>query len=78
MPNLYALRYISFASAVMSFAYTTVAASTAIAHGRDVGVSYKVVGQIGSGNRSVADAVFGAFNAVGTVAFAFGKLWYLS
>lgn len=73
MPNMHALRYISFASAVMSLAYTTIAAATGIAHGRDVGVSYNVTGQTGSGDRSVADAVFGAFNAVGTIAFAFGE-----
>ena len=75
MPNLHALRYISFASAIMSLAYTTIAAATALAHGRNVGISYNVIGHTGSGDRSLADAIFGAFNAIGTVAFAFGDLW---
>ena len=57
----------------MSLAYTTIAAATAVAHGRDTGVSYDVTGPTGSGERSLADAIFGAFNAVGTVAFAFGE-----
>ena len=74
MPNMHALRYISFASAAMSVAYTTIATATAIAHGRDANVSYSVTGQTSSGDRSLADAVFGAFNAIGTVAFAYGEL----
>lgn len=75
MPNLHALRYISFASAVMSLSYSTIAAATAIAHGRDSGVSYNLTGPTDLGERSVADAIFGAFNAVGTVAFAYGELF---
>ncbi|KAG4975407.1 hypothetical protein JHK82_032292 [Glycine max] len=64
-PNLNDISAISFAAAVMSLIYSTIAWCASINKGIDANVDY------GSRATSTADAVFNFFSALGDVAFAY-------
>lgn len=66
LPNFNSLRIVSLSAAVMSLAYSTIAIGTSISNGKQPGAAYNLDGH------SVADSTFGAFNALGTIAFAYG------
>ena len=63
-PNFNSLRVVSFAAAIMSLAYSTIAVGASIASGRQPDAYYNL------DTKDTADKVFGVFNALGTVAFA--------
>jgi hypothetical protein len=63
-PNFNSLRVVSFAAAVMSLTYSTIAVGASIASGRQPDAYYDLH------TKDTADSVFGIFNALGTVAFA--------
>ncbi|KAK9904954.1 hypothetical protein WJX75_006393 [Coccomyxa subellipsoidea] len=65
-PNFNSLRVVSFAAAVMSLTYSTIAVGASIASGRQPDAYYDLH------TKDTADSVFGIFNALGTVAFAYG------
>lgn len=66
IPNFNQLKLISFSAAVMSLGYSTIAVGVAISDGKQPGVEYNLNGI------SLADGLFGAMTAFGTIAFAFG------
>lgn len=63
-PNFNSLRVVSFAAAVMSLSYSTIAVGASIASGRQPTAYYDLH------SKDAADIVFGIFNALGTIAFA--------
>lgn len=63
-PNFNSLAVVSFAAAVMSLSYSTIAVGASIASGRQPDAYYSL------DEKDTADKVFGIFNALGTVAFA--------
>mmetsp|Transcript_12305 Transcript_12305/g.37013 ORF Transcript_12305/g.37013 Transcript_12305/m.37013 type:complete len:484 (-) Transcript_12305:840-2291(-) len=66
VPNFNQLKIISLAAAITSVGYSTVAIGVTLKNGRVNNVAYNLDGH------SVADGIFGAFNALGTIAFAYG------
>lgn len=66
LPNFNSLRIVSLSAAVMSLGYSTIAIGTSISNGKQPGAAYNLDGH------SVANSVFGIFNALGTIAFAYG------
>ncbi|KAJ4798311.1 Histidine amino acid transporter [Rhynchospora pubera] len=65
LPNLNSISLVSFAAAVMSLCYSTIAWTTSVHKGRQVDVDYSYKAG------STAGGVFDFFNALGTVAFAY-------
>jgi len=65
-PNFNALTLVSMAAAIMSITYSTIAFGASVAHGPIPDVQYNLDGF------SLADGLFGVWNALGTVAFAYG------
>jgi amino acid permease len=65
-PNFNSLAGVSLLAAIMSMGYSTIAFGGSLARGKQPGVAYN-----GDG-RTLAQGLFGAFNALGTVAFAYG------
>ena len=60
-PNFNALAGISLLAAVMSLTYSTIGIGGSIKAGKQPGTTYNVDGH------SLADGIFGAFNALGCV-----------
>ncbi|CAK0783413.1 hypothetical protein CVIRNUC_006612 [Coccomyxa viridis] len=65
-PNFNSLRVVSFSAAIMSLSYSTIAIGGAIAIGKQPNAYYNL------DRFSTADKVFNIFNALGTIAFAYG------
>ena len=65
-PNFNALTLVSMAAALMSITYSTIAFGASVAHGAVPDVQYNLDGF------TLANGLFGAWNALGTVAFAYG------
>jgi amino acid permease len=65
-PSFNSLRFISLSAAVMSLSYSTIAIAASIAHGKAEDAAYNL------DRFSTAAGVFGVFNSLGTVAFAYG------
>ena len=65
-PNFNALTMVSLAAAVMSITYSTIAFGASVAHGQVPDVHYNLDGY------TLANGLFGVWNALGTVAFAYG------
>lgn len=65
-PNFHKLSVISLLAAIMSLGYSTIAIGIAGHQGKQPGVVYNVDGF------TTAQGVFGCFNALGTIAFAYG------
>lgn len=65
-PNFNALTMVSLAAAVMSITYSTIAFGASVAHGQIPNVQYNLDGF------TFANGLFGVWNALGTVAFAYG------
>ena len=65
-PNFNALTMVSLAAALMSVSYSTIAFGASVAHGRIPDVQYNLDGY------TLANGLFGVWNALGTVAFAYG------
>ena len=65
-PNFNSLSGVSLAAAFMSLSYSTIAFAGSINVGKQPGVEYNLNGY------SKAQGIFGVFNALGTVAFAYG------
>ncbi|KAL3691111.1 hypothetical protein R1sor_004762 [Riccia sorocarpa] len=65
LPNFNAISGVSLAAAVMSLSYSTIAWAAPLHYGKMPGVSYSIP------NGSSASKVFGIFNALGNVAFAY-------
>ncbi|KAK9806916.1 hypothetical protein WJX72_007358 [[Myrmecia] bisecta] len=65
-PNFNSLRFVSLSAAVMSLSYSTIAIAASIAYGKADNVEYNLNGF------STAAGVFGVFNSLGTIAFAYG------
>ena len=65
-PNFNALTMVSLAAAVMSITYSTIAFGASVAHGQVPGVQYNLDGY------TLPNGLFGVWNALGTVAFAYG------
>ena len=57
---------VSLAAAIMSITYSTIAFGASVAHGRIPDVQYNLDGF------TLANGLFGVWNALGTVAFAYG------
>lgn len=66
LPNFNSISFISFAAAVMSVGYSTIAFGTCLNTNKAENVSYHLPSE-----NSTADNIFGVFNALGTVAFAY-------
>jgi amino acid permease len=66
LPNFHKLSAISLVAAIMSILYSSIAIGMASSEGRAPDTSYNLDGY------TTADGVFGIFNALGTVAFAYG------
>lgn len=66
LPNFNSIAGVSLAAAVMSLGYSTIAIATSFNNGEIPHVSYHL-----PPNNSTAANVFGVFNALGTVAFAY-------
>ena len=66
VPNFHKLSAISLLAAVMSISYSTIAIGVSAHAGRQPGAEYNLDGF------SKADGIFGVFNALGTIAFAYG------
>ncbi len=66
MPNFHKLSAISLLAAVMSISYSTIAIGVSAHAGRQPGAEYNLNGF------TKAEGVFGIFNALGTIAFAYG------
>ena len=66
IPNFHKLSIISLAAAVMSIGYSTIAIGVAAHSGKQPGTEYNLNGF------TRADGVFGIFNSLGTIAFAYG------
>ena len=70
-PNFNALTIVSLVAAVMSLSYSTIGFGMALHSGRhERNAPYDLPGS----KYSRADGIFGVFNALGTVAFAYGAL----
>lgn len=65
-PNFNSLSGVSLAAAFMSLSYSTIAFAGSINVGKQPGTEYNLNGY------SKAQGIFGIFNALGTVAFAYG------
>ena len=65
-PNFNALTLVSMAAALMSITYSTIAFGASVAHGPVPDVQYNLDGF------TLANGLFGIWNALGTVAFAYG------
>ncbi|CAK0779930.1 hypothetical protein CVIRNUC_004892 [Coccomyxa viridis] len=65
-PNFNALTMVSLAAAVMSITYSTIAFGASVAHGQVPDVQYNLDGY------TLPNGLFGVWNALGTVAFAYG------
>ena len=66
-PNFNALSVVSFAAAVCSLTYSTIAIGGSIKAGRQPDAAYNLDGL------STSAGLFGVFNALGVVAFACGS-----
>ena len=66
VPNFHKLSAISLLAAVMSISYSTIAIGVSAHAGRQPDAEYNLDGF------SKADGIFGVFNALGTIAFAYG------
>ncbi|KAL0048819.1 hypothetical protein WJX82_011736 [Trebouxia sp. C0006] len=66
IPNFHKLSVISLAAAIMSIGYSTIAIGVAGHAGKQPGAEYNLNGY------TKADGVFGIFNSLGTIAFAYG------
>lgn len=66
IPNFHKLSIISLAAAVMSIGYSTIAIGVAAHSGKQPGAEYNLNGF------TRADGIFGIFNSLGTIAFAYG------
>jgi amino acid permease len=66
IPNFHKLSIISLLAAVMSIGYVTIAIGVASHRGKQPGTVYNLDGF------SRVDSIFGIFNSLGTVAFAYG------
>ncbi|KAL0049119.1 hypothetical protein WJX82_006971 [Trebouxia sp. C0006] len=66
VPNFHKLSAISLLAAVMSISYSTIAIGVSAHAGRQPGAEYNLNGF------TKAEGVFGIFNALGTIAFAYG------
>ena len=68
-PNFNALTIVSLVAAVMSFSYSTIGFGMSLHSGmHERNAPYNLDGS----KYSRADGIFGVFNALGTVAFAYG------
>lgn len=68
-PNFNALTVVSLVAAVMSLSYSTIGFGMSLNSGlKEHNAPYNLDGY------TRADGIFGAFNALGTVAFAYGEL----
>jgi len=65
LPNFNSVAGISLAAAIMSLSYSTIAWGASVHHGQEPDVSY------GYRHTTAANNVFGVFNALGQVAFAY-------
>lgn len=65
LPNFNSVAGISLAAAIMSLSYSTIAWGASVHHGKEPDVSY------GYRHTTVSNHVFGVFNALGQVAFAY-------
>ncbi|KAL3691117.1 hypothetical protein R1sor_004768 [Riccia sorocarpa] len=65
LPNFNAISGVSLAAAVMSLSYSTIAWTAPLGQGKQLNVLY------GLPDKTRASLVFGVFNALGTVAFAY-------
>ena len=65
-PNFHKLSIVSLLAAVMSISYSTIAIGVAGHAGKQPGVEYNLDGF------SKAAGIFGVFNSLGTIAFAYG------
>ena len=65
-PNFNSLSGVSLAAAFMSLSYSTIAFAGSINVGKQPDAVYNLNGY------TKADGIFGVFNALGTVAFAYG------
>jgi hypothetical protein len=66
VPNFHKLSAISLLAAVMSISYSTIAIGVSAHAGRQPGAEYNLDGF------TKAEGIFGIFNALGTIAFAYG------
>ena len=66
MPNFHKLSAISLLAAVMSISYSTIAIGVSAHAGRQPAAEYNLDGF------TKAEGIFGIFNALGTIAFAYG------
>lgn len=66
VPNFHKLSAISLLAAVMSISYSTIAIGVSAHAGRQPDAVYNLDGF------TKADGIFGVFNALGTIAFAYG------
>ena len=66
VPNFHKLSAISLMAAVMSISYSTIAIGVSAHAGRQPDAKYNLDGF------TKADGIFGIFNALGTIAFAYG------
>ncbi|DBA74512.1 TPA: hypothetical protein ACH3X2_000973 [Trebouxia sp. C0005] len=66
LPNFNSLAFVSLVAAVMSVTYSTIGWTTAVADGRLPDVEYNLDGV------SRLEGIMGCFNALGTIAFAYG------
>ena len=65
-PNFNSLTLVSLLAAIMSISYSTMAFGASVAHGPVPDVQYNLDGY------TVANGVFGVWNSLGTVLFAYG------
>ena len=65
-PNFHKLSIVSLLAAVMSISYSTIAIGVAGHAGKQPGVEYNLDGF------TKAAGIFGVFNSLGTIAFAYG------
>ncbi|KAK9789589.1 hypothetical protein WJX73_001053 [Symbiochloris irregularis] len=68
VPSFNSLRWVSLVAAVMSMGYSTIAIVLSIMAGKQPGIEYNLDGL------STSAGIFGIFNALGIVAFAYGGL----
>ena len=66
VPNFHKLSAISLLAAIMSIGYSTIAIGVSAHAGRQPDAEYNLDGF------TKDDGIFGIFNALGTIAFAFG------
>ena len=66
VPNFHKLSAISLLAAVMSISYSTIAIGVSAHAGKQPDAVYNLDGF------TKADGIFGVFNALGTIAFAYG------